>query len=75
MRKTKSQIIEIASQQSLIAKDCLFQIEFWTIFGSGKFTASKFIEWLNHRAKRHEAIEMTREAFEYRKLITILSNI
>jgi hypothetical protein len=70
---TKNQIIEIASQQSLIAKDCLFQIEFWTIFGSGKFTASKFIQWLNDRAKRYESIEMTREASQYRKFITILS--
>jgi hypothetical protein len=70
---TKNQIIEIASQQSLIAKDCFFQIENWTIFGSGKFTASKFIEWLNHRANRYESIEMTHEASQYRKLVTILS--
>ena len=71
---TKNRIIEIASEQSLIAKDCLFQIEFWTIFGSGKFTALKFIEWLNHRANRYESIEMTHEASEYRKLSSILSN-
>jgi hypothetical protein len=70
---TKNQIIEIASQQSLIAKDCLFQIEFWTIFGSGKFTASKFIQWLNHRANRYESIDYNVEASEYRKLVTILS--
>ena len=72
---TKNQIIEIASEQSLIAKDCLFQIEFWTIFGSGKFTASKYIEWLKYRAARYEAIEMPHKASQYRKLITILSNL
>ena len=71
----KNQIIEIASEQSLIAKDCLLQIENWSIFGVGKFTTAKFIEWLNHRAKRYESIEMTHEASQYRKLITILSNI
>jgi hypothetical protein len=70
---TKNEIIEIASEQSLIAKDCLFQIEFWTIFGSGKFTASKFIQWLNDRAKQYESIDYNVEASEYRKLVTILS--
>ena len=69
---TKNQIIEIASQ-SFIAKDCLFQIENWTIFGSGKFTASRFIEWLNYRANRYDEIDYNFEASQYRKLVNIIS--